>query len=42
MKIVVRPADGNMDTDASALYESEYVQKIVKTLTYNGILEKSE
>ena len=42
MKIVVRPADSDMDTDALALYESEYVQKIVKTLTYNGILEKTE
>ena len=38
MRIEVRPADGSMDTDASALYESEYVQNIVKTLTYNGIV----
>ena len=38
MRIDVRPADGNMDTDASALYEGEYVQSIVKTLTYNGIV----
>jgi len=38
MRIEVRPADGSMDTDASALYEGEYVQNIVKTLTYNGIV----
>ena len=38
MRIEVRPADGSMDTDASALYEGEYVQSIVKTLTYNGIV----
>ena len=38
MRIKVKPADYNMDTDASALYESEYVQDIVKTLTYNGVV----
>ena len=38
MKIKVKPADFDMDTDAAALYESEYVQNIVKTLTYNGIV----
>ena len=38
MRIDVRPTDSNMDTDASALYEGEYVQNIVKTLTYNGVV----
>ena len=38
MRIKVKPTDNNMDTDASALYESKYVQNIVKTLTYNGIV----
>lgn len=38
MRIKVKPTDYNMDTDASLLYEGEYVQNIVKTLTYNGVV----
>ena len=38
MRIKVKPTDSDMDTEASALYEGEYVQSIVKTLTYNGIV----